>query len=42
MPADVERKGIDIWKHGEEAYPLAAYGHGWDEQEGMSMEVGDQ
>ncbi|CAK5114814.1 unnamed protein product [Meloidogyne enterolobii] len=34
VPADIERKGIDIWKHGEDAYPLVAYGHGWDEMEG--------
>ncbi|KAL3120554.1 hypothetical protein niasHT_007846 [Heterodera trifolii] len=30
---EIEQKGIDIWKHGEEAYPLVAYGHGWDEAE---------
>uniref|UniRef100_A0A1I8F2R6 Ammonium_transp domain-containing protein n=1 Tax=Macrostomum lignano TaxID=282301 RepID=A0A1I8F2R6_9PLAT len=26
-----ESKGLDIPKHGEPAYPLAAYGHGWEE-----------
>lgn len=25
VPADIERKGIDIWKHGEDAYPLVFY-----------------
>uniref|UniRef100_A0A1I8J5V5 Ammonium_transp domain-containing protein n=1 Tax=Macrostomum lignano TaxID=282301 RepID=A0A1I8J5V5_9PLAT len=25
-----ESKGLDIPKHGEPAYPLAAYGHGWE------------
>ena len=37
LPADIERKGIDIWKHGEEAYPLVAYGHGWDELENTAL-----
>ena len=23
------RAGLDIYKHGEAAYPLGAYGHGW-------------
>lgn len=27
---DTEVRGIDISKHGEPAYPHAAYGHGWD------------
>ena len=27
---DTEVRGIDIAKHGEPAYPNAAYGHGWD------------
>jgi hypothetical protein len=40
VPSDIEQKGIDIWKHGEEAYPLDAYGHGWDEMQiiGIKME----
>ncbi|XP_071956816.1 putative ammonium transporter 1 [Antedon mediterranea] len=25
----IEIKGLDIAKHGEPAYPLTAYGHGW-------------
>ncbi|XP_033102659.1 putative ammonium transporter 1 [Anneissia japonica] len=25
----IEEKGLDIAKHGEAAYPLTAYGHGW-------------
>ncbi|XP_064601315.1 putative ammonium transporter 1 [Liolophura sinensis] len=29
---DMERKGLDIPKHGEPAYPLESYGHGWVEQ----------
>ena len=42
IPADIERKGIDIWKHGEEAYPLSAYGHGWDELEDMALTLEQQ
>jgi Amt family ammonium transporter len=30
---EVEFKGLDIEKHGEDAYPLVAYGHGWDENQ---------
>ncbi|XP_071957029.1 putative ammonium transporter 1 [Antedon mediterranea] len=26
----IEKKGLDIAKHGEPAYPLTAYGHGWN------------
>ncbi|XP_072034506.1 putative ammonium transporter 1 isoform X2 [Amphiura filiformis] len=26
---EIEIKGLDIYKHGEPAYPLSAYGHGW-------------
>lgn len=37
VPGDIERKGIDIWKHGEEAYPLVAYGHGWNELEETAL-----
>ncbi|CAJ0939510.1 unnamed protein product, partial [Mesorhabditis belari] len=33
VPAEIEIKGLDIYKHGEAAYPLHAYGHGWDEFE---------
>ncbi|CEF71676.1 Ammonium transporter family and Ammonium transporter AmtB-like domain-containing protein [Strongyloides ratti] len=32
---EVETKGLDIYKHGEAAYPLHAYGHGWDEFENI-------
>uniref|UniRef100_A0A1I8FI26 Ammonium_transp domain-containing protein n=1 Tax=Macrostomum lignano TaxID=282301 RepID=A0A1I8FI26_9PLAT len=33
VPAEVEEKGLDIPKHGEPAYPLMAYGHGWGERQ---------
>uniref|UniRef100_A0A1I7YPB2 Ammonium transporter n=1 Tax=Steinernema glaseri TaxID=37863 RepID=A0A1I7YPB2_9BILA len=33
VPEEIEIKGLDIYKHGEAAYPLHAYGHGWDEFE---------
>jgi hypothetical protein len=33
VPREVEIRGLDIYKHGEAAYPLTAYGHGWDEPE---------
>ncbi|XP_077994370.1 putative ammonium transporter 1 [Glandiceps talaboti] len=26
---EIEKKGLDIPKHGEPAYPMASYGHGW-------------
>ena len=26
-------QGLDIYKHGEPAYPLVAYGHGWEEND---------
>ena len=29
---EIEIKGLDIKKHGEPAYPTAAYGHGWDHE----------
>ena len=29
---DIEVRGIDIAAHGEPAYPLAATGHGWDNE----------
>ncbi|CAG5130740.1 unnamed protein product, partial [Candidula unifasciata] len=29
---DMEKKGLDIPKHGEPAYPLESYGHGYIEQ----------
>ncbi|KAH7701247.1 Protein AMT-4 [Aphelenchoides avenae] len=32
---EIEIKGLDIYKHGEAAYPLRAYGHGWDEIESI-------
>ena len=28
---EIEIKGLDIYKHGEAAYPIHAYGHGWDD-----------
>uniref|UniRef100_A0A914XGP8 Ammonium transporter n=1 Tax=Plectus sambesii TaxID=2011161 RepID=A0A914XGP8_9BILA len=31
VPEEVELKGLDLYKHGEAAYPLVAYGHGWDD-----------
>uniref|UniRef100_A0A183CPC2 Ammonium transporter n=1 Tax=Globodera pallida TaxID=36090 RepID=A0A183CPC2_GLOPA len=31
VPREVEIRGLDIYKHGEAAYPSTAYGHGWDE-----------
>lgn len=31
VPPEVEIKGLDIYKHGEAAYPIHAYGHGWDD-----------
>ena len=30
VPREVEIRGLDIFKHGEAAYPVTAYGHGWD------------
>ncbi|XP_014669407.1 PREDICTED: putative ammonium transporter 1 [Priapulus caudatus] len=29
---EIESKGLDIPKHGEAAYPVEAYGHGWGER----------
>ena len=29
---ETELKGLDIKKHGEPAYPTAAYGHGWEKE----------
>ncbi|KAI6170872.1 Ammonium transporter [Aphelenchoides bicaudatus] len=34
---EVEIKGLDIYMHGEAAYPLHAYGHGWDEFEKVKV-----
>jgi len=31
--------GLDIYKHGEPAYPLVAYGHGWGEDEESKARV---
>ena len=28
---EVEINGLDLAKHGEAAYPLVAYGHGWSD-----------
>jgi hypothetical protein len=36
---ELETKGLDIIKHGEPAYPLVAYGHGWDENSPKVREV---
>ncbi|XP_033123907.1 putative ammonium transporter 1 [Anneissia japonica] len=36
----IEEKGLDIAKHGEPAYPLTAYGHGWDMDENSETRVG--
>ncbi|VDL81520.1 unnamed protein product [Nippostrongylus brasiliensis] len=32
---EVEINGLDIYKHGEAAYPLHAYGHGWHDFESV-------
>ncbi|CAI4221062.1 unnamed protein product [Auanema sp. JU1783] len=37
VPEEVEINGLDIYKHGEAAYPLHAYGHGWDEFEAVRV-----
>ncbi|XP_033646044.1 putative ammonium transporter 1 [Asterias rubens] len=29
---EIEAKGLDIAKHGESAYPLSSYGHGWSSE----------
>ena len=34
---DIEIRGLDIKKHGEPAYPTAAYGHGWDAEGDFRM-----
>ena len=34
---DVEVRGLDIYKHGEPAYPSAAQGHGWETEGHMIM-----
>merc|ERR1712113_1272343 len=34
---DIEVRGLDIKKHGEPAYPTAAYGHGWDSEGDFAM-----
>ena len=34
---DIEVRGLDIKKHGEPAYPTAAYGHGWDTEGDFDM-----
>lgn len=38
---EVEMKGLDIYKHGEAAYPLHAYGHGWDDFEQIKRKETD-
>ncbi|CAJ0585369.1 unnamed protein product, partial [Mesorhabditis spiculigera] len=40
VTAEVETKGLDIYKHGEAAYPLHAYGHGWDDFEQIKTQRG--
>ena len=35
---DTEVRGIDIPAHGEPAYPVAAYGHGWDYEGNISLD----
>ena len=35
---DTEVRGIDIRVHGEPAYPMAAYGHGWDFEGDFSVD----
>ncbi|VDO39250.1 unnamed protein product [Haemonchus placei] len=37
---EVEINGLDIYKHGEAAYPLHAYGHGWDDFEPIKDKKG--
>lgn len=37
---DDELRGIDIGKHGEPAYPIEAYGHGWSERNDFGQENG--
>lgn len=39
VPSEIEMKGLDIYKHGEAAYPLYAYGHGWDDYEPLSRKT---
>ncbi|CAD6185075.1 unnamed protein product [Caenorhabditis auriculariae] len=39
VPEQVEVNGLDIFKHGESAYPLHAYGHGWHEFEATTQVV---
>ncbi|CAJ0953808.1 unnamed protein product, partial [Mesorhabditis belari] len=40
VTVEVETKGLDIYKHGEAAYPLHAYGHGWDDFEQIKTHRG--
>nr|KAG5700295.1 hypothetical protein BaRGS_002641 [Batillaria attramentaria] len=40
VPEDIERKGLDIPKHGEPAYPLESYGHGHIERVMRILESG--
>jgi Amt family ammonium transporter len=37
---EIETKGLDMAKHGEPAYPLVAYGHGWNENSRTPQEQG--
>ncbi|XP_022082672.1 putative ammonium transporter 1 [Acanthaster planci] len=32
VSSEIEEKGLDIAKHGESAYPLSSYGHGWSSE----------
>ena len=31
--------GLDLFKHGEAAYPIEAYGHGWPPPESINFEL---
>ena len=35
---ETEIRGIDIKIHGEPAYPIAAYGHGWDYEGDLALD----
>ena len=34
---NTEKRGLDIRKHNEPAYPSAAYGHGWETDDPRAM-----
>lgn len=31
--------GLDLYKHGEDAYPSSSYGHGWNEPQAINTEA---